>query len=474
MHLRRILVVAGALLLVPALSAGPALAATHAWGQVIEVPGTAALNSTAFPYGLTEAVSCPSSGNCGAGGGYADSGGEQGFVVSQTAGTWGQAIPVPGLAALNSGGYAYVTSISCASAGNCTAGGTYRDSSKDGQSFVVTQTAGTWGQAIEVPGTAALNAGGGVLAGVASVSCASAGNCTALGSYQDSSGHYQPFAATQTAGTWGQAVELPGAAARDILPVSIPVSCTAPGTCIAGGGGSTAFVARERDGAWSDAQLIPGLATLNVDGQAVASSVSCPSAGNCGVVGYYFAANGWPKGFLATEQNGTWGRAEQVPGLSALGNDISSNAVTISCPSAGNCLAGGSYTYTSEVTQAFAVTESGGVWANAVTVPGMSSLNKGYASVNSVSCASKGNCAIGGYYESGLTNRTTRPFVASQVGGVLQGAQKLPGIGKLNPVDAPSTVVSVSCARGGTCALGGDYDTSNTIVALQAMVDSQE
>jgi hypothetical protein len=35
-------------------------------------------------------------------------------------------------------------------------------------------------------------------------------------------------------------------------------------------------------------------------------------------------------------------------------------------------------------------------------------------------------------------------------------------------------VLSVSCARAETCALGGSYDASNAIVALQAMVDSQE
>ena len=41
-----------------------------------------------------------------------------------------------------------------------------------------------WGTAEEVPGTAALNAGGN--AGVNSVSCPSAGNCSAGGLYDDS------------------------------------------------------------------------------------------------------------------------------------------------------------------------------------------------------------------------------------------------------------------------------------------------
>ena len=43
------------------------------------------------------------------------------------AGSWGRAIEVPGLAALNKGGDAEVTSVSCASAGSCAAGGDYED-----------------------------------------------------------------------------------------------------------------------------------------------------------------------------------------------------------------------------------------------------------------------------------------------------------------------------------------------------------
>src|SRR5580693_3294794 len=43
-------------------------------------------------------------------------------------GTWGKAEEIPGIAALNKGGEAALTSVSCASAGNCSAGGYYQDS----------------------------------------------------------------------------------------------------------------------------------------------------------------------------------------------------------------------------------------------------------------------------------------------------------------------------------------------------------
>ncbi len=55
-------------------------------------------------------------------------------------GTWGQAEEVPGTAALNKAGGAQVNSVSCAPAGNCSAGGYYTDGSDHGQAFVVSQT----------------------------------------------------------------------------------------------------------------------------------------------------------------------------------------------------------------------------------------------------------------------------------------------------------------------------------------------
>jgi hypothetical protein len=60
---------------------------------------------------------------------------------------------------------------------------------------VASQANGTWGTAIEVPGTAALNTGGN--AGLYSVSCGAAGNCSAAGFDTDNSNHQQAFVASQ-------------------------------------------------------------------------------------------------------------------------------------------------------------------------------------------------------------------------------------------------------------------------------------
>jgi hypothetical protein len=85
-------------------------------------------------------VSCASPGDCAAGGGYADRRGQQGFVAVERNGRWANAIEVPGLRALNVGASAAVFSVSCAPAGSCAAGGGYSDRHCRSQGFVVSQT----------------------------------------------------------------------------------------------------------------------------------------------------------------------------------------------------------------------------------------------------------------------------------------------------------------------------------------------
>lgn len=89
-----------------------------------------------------------SAGTCTAGEGYTDRGGNaQVFVASERNGTWDRAISVPGLQALNQGRLgASVNSVSCASPGTCTAGGTYSDSDSNEQ--------GSWPSRTTAPGTA--------------------------------------------------------------------------------------------------------------------------------------------------------------------------------------------------------------------------------------------------------------------------------------------------------------------------------
>jgi hypothetical protein len=66
----------------------------------------------------------------------------QAFVVNETSGIWRIAEKVPGTAVLNTGGGAKTLSVSCASAGSCSAGGEYLDSHFGQQAFVDNKSAG--------------------------------------------------------------------------------------------------------------------------------------------------------------------------------------------------------------------------------------------------------------------------------------------------------------------------------------------
>jgi hypothetical protein len=453
----------------------PARAGAVTWGTAAEVPGLAALSSG---HGAqVTSVSCASAGNCAAGGRYdAATPGDQAFVADVVNGTWHHAIKVPGIAALNTAGLAQVTSVSCGSAGNCAAAGQY-DSKKGYQAFVADEVNGTWHDAIEVPGTAALNTGGGNGTEVTSVSCAPAGNCAAGGRYDSTKG-YQAFVADEVNGTWHDAAEVPGTAALNTGggygAAVTSVSCASAGNCAAGGYYTDSsglreqvLVASEVNGTWRPAAEIPGLAALSTFAGAEAISVSCASAGNCAAGGSFTDASDQARAFLVDEVNGTWRAAVKVPGLAALNAGGGAAVNSVSCRSAGNCAAGGSYLGGSGRAQAFVADEVDGAWRDAAEIPGAVALNAGgYAVVLSVSCASAGNCAAGGQYQDSTTGY--QAFVAAEVNGAWHDTVEVPGTAALNGNFAE--VTSMSCTTAGSCAAGGFY--SDSADEVQAFITS--
>src|SRR5437764_10269255 len=79
-----------------------------------------------------------------------------------------------------------LNSVSCAAAGNCSAVGKYVDSSSNVQGLLLTETAGAWATGVEA--TLPANAGSNHGVVLSSVACVAAGNCGAVGGYFDSSG----------------------------------------------------------------------------------------------------------------------------------------------------------------------------------------------------------------------------------------------------------------------------------------------
>jgi hypothetical protein len=454
--------------------------AAGSWGRAIEVPGLAALNKGGY-VNLTS-LSCGAAGNCAAGGYYTDVHGFlQGFVVSMRRGRWGKAIEVPGLAALNNGAYAaddgaYVSSVSCAAAGNCAAVGHYLNRRHHSQGFVVSERRSRWGKAIEVPGLQALNKGvyyPSAGADVNTVSCGSAGSCAAGGFYLDAHQHRQGFVVSEKNGRWGKAIQVPGMAALT-KPSSryygsdvISVSCASAGNCAAGGyygpqsGYQQAFVASEKNGRWGKAIEVPGMAALSAAlPYAAVDSVSCASAGSCAAGGTYNDGN-HQQGFVASEHNGRWGKAINIPGLQALNTFGDTSVGSVSCTTAGNCTAGGTYNGDPDLlgSNGYVVTEKNGHWGHASNVPGLAALNKdGEADVFSVSCGSPGNCAAGGSYYD--IHGRFQGFVAVQMNGTWQAAIQVPGLAALN-TGFEAYVNSVSCPPASNCVAGGDYSNGH-------------
>jgi hypothetical protein len=376
------------------------------------VPGAAGLNTGG--YGFVRSLSCASPGNCSAGGDYKDSSDhEQAFVASQHNGRWGRAEEVPGTAALNLGTWAEINAVSCRAPGDCSAGGSYANAAEDTEAFVVTETHWRWGRASEVPGTAALAVGD--YAAVDAIGCSAAGNCTAVGTYKTSSVAYRAFAVADRNGRWGRAAPIPGVAALDVggFVSSLVLSCAGPGDCTAGGiytaagGRYEAFVAAESSGRWRSAGEVPGTAALNAGGSGGVTSVACPAAGACAVAGYYKDRSGATQVFVAQQVRGRWGRAREIPGTGRLN-------------------AGG---------------------ADGVDV---------------VACAAAGNCAVGGTYSAvrGAKPPRYQAYLAAEVRGRWHAAVQVAGAAALNPGDGGG-VVTMSCPAAGACTAAG-YVTSRS------------
>jgi hypothetical protein len=473
-HLTRFFVVAvggaGVLLAGAGAAAASPAAAAHAgpahsgWGKATEIPGSGKLAAGGEADG--NSVSCTSAGNCVAGGFYIDATHhDQVFLAVQRKGHWGKAFEIPGTASLNAGGDGSVAAVSCPSAGNCAATGTYEASSGALEAFVVSEHGGHWAKATEVRGFGSLNVDD--YGEVEALSCAAAGYCTLGGSYLDGSDDVQAFLATERAGHWAAAIKVPGIAALNAGDRSqvTEISCRKRGYCTAGGDTrrsgavSTAFVLSEVKGHWGKAQRPPGMSGINHGGLAGLNALSCASAGNCAAGGSYRPSTASPRSqaWLAVQKGGHWGNAVEVAGSLNAGGGAQLTAA--SCPAAGACVAGGYYENAAGHLELFLISQHSGHWGKAGKLPGLLTLNKGPDSqFYSLSCSSAGNCSGGGYYNNAKFREFA--FVITESGGHWGKAEQAPGITSVSS-GGDSGVTQVSCPSAGHCTATG-YATSGS------------
>jgi hypothetical protein len=424
-----------------------------AWHSPVIVTHDAAPSAGHTAY-LT-AISCAAAGSCSAIGRYSGvlvKGGDQvdeGFVVDEVDGTWGS----PQLLGSDPDEYYRPAAIACPSVGNCVVVGAYTGGGPVG--FVMSETDGTWGSPQSVSDAA-----------LSSVSCPAVGDCVAAGT-EGYGG--QAEVVEEDSGTWGTASALPGT--LDVDAAITSVSCASPGNCSAGGyydaqpfgplpGVGYAMVATETDGTWGSVQDVGG--SFSSDGDDIVdtvTSVSCSTAGNCGAVGYYGTFDGTTHAFVMSQSNGTWGDA--INSADSLGVS-GAQWLSVSCPADGACSAAGYYADAGANLHTMAANEVGGTWKAAKEVAGALNVGK-YGQLFSVSCSSAGNCSAAGYYDDSAQGFAA--LVVTETKGVWGPGQgvAMPGLG-----DAMAEANSISCPSLGNCAVAGFVDNSDDY--SQAMV----
>ena len=436
------------------LAAGVTSEAAHAapntnWGRQAQLVLPA--DAVADPVAELHSVSCASPGNCSAVGRYVDSADDQGLLATRSAGTWAAGVKAALPAGAAGAPDVVVHSVSCTSAGDCSAVGDYKDTGGRRQGLLLTQASGTWATGVKATLPAGTDATSEAV--TAAVSCTSPGNCSAVGRYTDADGDTQGLLLTQSSGTWAPGVKLSlPANAFDDPEAGLPsVSCAAAGECTAVGqyNGGLGVRVTQTSGSWgAGVEVVPPTAGTGV----LITSVSCPSVGGCSAVGRYQETPLPVVPLLLAQSSGTW--AAPVKGTIPDAQLNPGAAMSsVSCASAGNCSAVGTYLHRSNAPQGVVFTQTAGTWApGAPTTPPADAAVEPTQSLTAISCPAAGSCSAVGNY-------VFRSQALTQMAGVLAPAIALQEAANVStpPVSVPT---SVSCPASGECSAVGSYQDS--------------
>lgn len=281
------------------------------------------------------------------------------------------------------------------------------------------------------------------------LSCWAPDSCLAVGSV--SSQVTAPVAAVLSAGTWTTVpLPLPASAAWGQM---LDVDCAGPDACAGVGAAYTAqgnlqgsFVDVLSDGSWTE--TVPPVPVGGHD--LTLRGVACPSAGSCVAVGSYIAPSGIGRPIIETLAAGSW--TASVPPADP---DTDVTLSGVDCPAAGRCVAVGG-TYTGD-----AVIEilANGVWT--ATVPSEPDGTV-QARLSSISCPDTADCVAVG--QSRDTADTAAPMAAT-LGDGSWTSTALPT--PTGGVDASSDL-SVSCFAPAACVAVGDTSSGAFVSTLAA------
>ncbi len=301
----------------------------------------------------------------------------------------------------------YLPGLACPAAGDCVAVGSYEDGQFNVNGLVVSETGGVWrgGRTIVAPKGAASPPG----LTPSAVTCAAVGNCAVVGSYDDAAGNVQAFVDQEVAGAWRTSVE-----------VTLPPDALGPG---------------------QSAQL---------------RAVVCPSVSGCVAVGSYTAAaNGAVKGLVVTQGARTW-VAHAVAAPPGANVDPVLDLTAVTCASARDCVAAGTYVDAQNATHGLVVAASTTPTATALDLP-LNASEFPSITVGALTCVANGACVLAGSYET--AGGQLEGYVASSTGATWGRASELvmPAGARDNPRVFFYGFADLACASAGNCTTGGQY-----------------
>ncbi len=475
MKIFRTILASGALLLLTCVTPANASSSTPTWqsAKAVGLPN----DGVNLPQGFLPALSCSSAGNCVAAGSYASVlGSVEGLLVSEVSGSWkpGVTLSPPTNAASNPG--VSVETVSCSSNQNCVVAGSYTLSDGSIEPFYDVETSGSWAQAKEItlPGNAL---GTGQNSQVMSISCPSVGNCSAVGSYLNTTtalGQVFGFTVKEVGGVWSNAAQmsLPSSANTNPylqvhqLACASAGNCTAVGSYINSNGNTVPLVLNEVSGTWQNATTVLLPANASAYAGAVLGEVTCTSLGNCTAVGTYNNNTGAIQPLTVTESNGKWlrGVGITVPAGSATNPHtfFYYGSAQLSCPTIGNCAAGGQYRDSAGKYQGFLVNEVNGKWqaATELKLPSGSTSAGANGGVTSVTCASAGSCsAATAYYDASGVYQTG---VSSETSNVWQSVLQLTLPNGASTIGVDGGIYGILCQTPTSCSASGSYQSGST------------
>jgi hypothetical protein len=394
------------------------------------------------------AVSCTSASACTAVGNYTNSTGTQLTLAERWNGTsWS----IQTAQNVNGGGSTLLDGVSCTSATTCTAVGDYTN--KVGNPLTLAERWNGTSWSIQTTSNPK-----GFNSFFAAISCTSATACTAVGSSFNSSGGAPALAERWNGTSWSIQTTAPptGSFQTDFYAVSCPsaTACSAVGrnvsTTLVSGDLTGVTLAERWNGTGWSVQSTPNL--VGARGSFLYAS-SCTSATACTAVGYYSVVFGPPR-TLAERWNGTSWSVQATPNATGWNSFLDA----VSCTSATDCMAVGS-SFKPNVTEALAERWNGTSWSIEST-PGPSGAKS--TSLAGVSCPSAANCtAVGSYVNSAGTTLA----LAERWNGTSWSIETTPG-----PSGASSSsLAGVSCPSAANCTAVGSYVNSagSTVVLAE-------